>query len=295
MGKRRKDGSRNICLIFIGFALSSILILVAIDYLPRFGPRGTVPPFEETRNDPEGPITLEIPIETPQATPPRIAIIIDDLGYDKSLAEEFMDLDLPLTLSILPLAPHTRSIAHRAREAGREIMLHLPMEPQRYPRINPGDGVLLVSMERDTVLEVLDRDLGGIPFVAGVNNHMGSRFTENREKMMVVLAELKRRGLYFVDSKTSPSSVAFDLAKQMELRAARRDIFLDNDLSEGALKLQMDRLLNSARHKGHAIGIGHPHKETLWFLTRLQLSLKKEVEVVPVSCLFGEPVKGPFP
>ncbi len=164
-------------------------------------------------------------------------------------------------------------------------MLHLPMEPRSYPRINPGDGVVLVSMENDTILKVLHRDLGEIPFVVGVNNHMGSRFTENKEKMVVVLEELKRRGLYFVDSRTSRSSVAFDLAKQMEIRAARRDIFLDNDLSEGALRLQMDRLLNLARNRGHAIGIGHPHRETLGFLTKLQLSLKEEAEVVPVSSL----------
>ena len=288
MGKRRKYGSRKIYLTFIGFALASILILVAIDYLPRFATRGTVPPFEEIHQPPERSITYEIPISPHRAASPRIAIIIDDLGYDKSLAREFTALDLPLTLSILPFTPYTRSIAHRARREGREIMLHLPMEPRSYPRINPGDGVLLVSMERDTILEVLDRNLGEIPFVAGVNNHMGSRFTENKEKMVVVLGELKRRGLYFVDSKTSRCSVAFDLAKQMEIRAARRDIFLDNDLSEGALRIQMDRLLNLARHKGQAIGIGHPHKETLWFLTKLQLSLKKEAEVVPVSSLMSQ-------
>jgi polysaccharide deacetylase 2 family uncharacterized protein YibQ len=285
MVTRRKDGSRNVCLVIIGFALVSILILVAIDYLPRLVPRGTAPPFEELHQTPERSISHEIPIPTHGAQSLKIAIIIDDLGYDKCLAEGFMGLDLPLTLSILPLAPFTRSIAQRARKRGREIMLHLPMEPRSYPRINPGDGVLLVSMERDVILKVLDRDLSEIPFVAGVNNHMGSRFTENKEKMAVVLAELKRRGLYFVDSKTSRGSVAFDLARQMDIRAARRDIFLDNDLSEAALKIQMDRLLHVARHKGHAIGIGHPHKETLRFLTKLQVSHKQEVEVVPVSCL----------
>jgi len=282
---RRKDGSRNMYLVFIGFALASILIIVAIEYLPRFAQRGAVPPFEELHHHPEGPITLEIPVVPHKEASPKVAIIIDDLGYDTSLAEGFAHLNLALTLSILPFAPHTHSIAHKAREAGREVMLHLPMEPRSYPRINPGDGVLLVSMERATILEVLERDLGEIPFIEGVNNHMGSRFTENREQMMVVLGELKRRGLYFVDSKTSRMSVAFDLARQMEIRTACRDIFLDNDLSEGALTIQMERLLTVARHKGHAIGIGHPHKETLWFLRKFQVGLQKEVEVVPVSCL----------
>jgi polysaccharide deacetylase 2 family uncharacterized protein YibQ len=285
MGKRRKDGSRKIYLTFIGFALTSILILVVIDYLPRFDTRETVPLFEEMNHPPERSVTNENPSSTHGEISPKIAIIIDDLGHDISLAGKFMALELPLTLSILPLAPYTRSIAHRAWEGGREIMLHLPMEPRSYPHIDPGDGVLLVSMESDTILEVLRRDLDEIPFVAGVNNHMGSRFTENREKMTVVLAELKRRGLYFVDSRTSCRSVAFDLAKQMEIRAARRDVFLDNDLSEGALRIQMDRMLHLARNRGHAIGIGHPHKETLGFLKRVQLSLKEEAKVVPVSGL----------
>jgi len=287
MVTRRKDGSRNIYLylVFIGFALTGILIIVAINYLPRFAQRGAVPPFEELQRYPVKSITPEVPVSPHQEASPKVAIIIDDLGYDTSLAEGFMRLDLPLTLSILPFAPSTRSIARRAKEEGREVMLHLPMEPRSYPRINPGDGVLLVSMERAAILEVLERDLGEMPFVEGVNNHMGSRFTENREQMMVVLGELKRRGLYFVDSKTSRMSVAFDLARQMGIRTACRDIFLDNDLSEGALKIQMERLLTVARHKGHAIGIGHPHKETLWFLRKFQVGLQKEVEVVPVSCL----------
>jgi len=216
---------------------------------------------------------------------PKIGIIIDDLGYDRSLASAFMKLDLPLTLSVLPFTPHTRLIAQKARKEGREIMLHLPLEPIGYPAINPGDGVLLVSMDREMILETLNRHFGQIPFVAGVNNHMGSRFTENEEKMMIVLAELKRRGLYFIDSRTTANSVAFKVAKKMALRTASRDIFLDSSLSENALKIQMERLLSLSRHRGCAIGIGHPHKETLDLLKRYQMTLNNETEMVPVSNL----------
>jgi len=127
--------------------------------------------------------------------------------------------------------------------------------------------------------------LSHIPFVAGVNNHMGSRFTENEEKMTIVLAELKARGLYFIDSRTSGNSAAFRVARKMALRAACRDIFLDNDLSDNALKIQMERLLSLARHKGRAIGIGHPHKETLMLLKKYRSALNNEAEVVPVSNL----------
>jgi polysaccharide deacetylase 2 family uncharacterized protein YibQ len=216
---------------------------------------------------------------------PRISIIIDDLGYDSSLAKAFIKIGLPLTFSVLPFAPNTRSIAQKAKREGREIMLHLPMEPISYPAINPGDGVLLVSMDKEMILEMLNRDLSQIPFVVGVNNHMGSRFTENEEKMMIVLAELKRRGLYFIDSRTSGSSVAFKVAKKMALKTANRDIFLDNDLTDHALKSQMERLLSLARHKGWAIGIGHPHKKTLNLLKRYNATVNNKAEVVPVSNL----------
>jgi polysaccharide deacetylase 2 family uncharacterized protein YibQ len=230
-------------------------------------------------------LVFEATQRTHRELSPKIAIIIDDLGYDRSLAKAFISLDFPLTLSVLPFTPHTRSIAQGAKKKGREVMLHLPMEPRTYPQINPGDGVLLMSMEEDMILRVMDRDLTQIPFVAGVNNHMGSRFTEDKEKMLIVLTELKRRGLYFIDSKTSRNSVASNLAQQIQMRAATRDIFLDNDLSESALKIQMDRLLNLARHRGHAIGIGHPHKETLGLLNRYRTILNNETDIVPVSRL----------
>jgi len=216
---------------------------------------------------------------------PKIVIIIDDLGYDASLANALLELDLALTFSILPFTPNTRLIARKAWNDGRETMLHLPMEPMNYPAINPGDGVLLVSMDREMILDTLSMDLSQIPFVAGVNNHMGSRFTENEEKMMIVLAELKKKGLYYIDSRTSSNTVAFDVAKKMALRTASRDIFLDNHLSENALKIQMERLLSVARHKGSAIGIGHPHKKTYDLLKNFQTMLNNVAEVVPASHL----------
>ena len=222
---------------------------------------------------------------SPRFPYPKIGIIIDDLGYDISLANALLELDLPLTFSVLPFTPNTRLIARKAWNDGRETMLHLPMEPMNYPAINPGDGVLLVSMDREMILDTLTRDLSQIPFVAGVNNHMGSRFTKNEEKMVIVLAELKRKGLYYIDSRTSSDTVAFDVAKTMALRTASRDIFLDNHLSENALKIQMERLLSAARHKGSAIGIGHPHKKTFDLLKNFQTILTNEAEVVPASNL----------
>jgi len=219
---------------------------------------------------------------------PKIGIIIDDLGYDISLAKALLELDLPITFSVLPFTPNTRLIARKAWNDGRETMLHLPMEPMNYPAINPGDGVLLVSMDRNMILDTLNKDLNQIPFVAGVNNHMGSRFTKDEKKMAIVLKELKRKGLYYIDSRTSCETVAFNVAKKMDLRTASRDIFLDNHLSENALKIQMERLLSVARHKGSAIGIGHPHKKTIDLLKNFQTTLNNEVEVVPASNLVNQ-------
>jgi polysaccharide deacetylase 2 family uncharacterized protein YibQ len=216
---------------------------------------------------------------------PKIGIIIDDLGYDNRLASAFMGVDLPLTLSVLPFTPKSKAIARKAAKEGRETMLHLPMEPLRYPAVNPGEGVLLVSMDKAVIRETLVRDLSEVPLVVGVNNHMGSRFTENEEKMAVVLEELHKRNLFFIDSRTTAASVAFKVAREMKMRTAKRDIFLDNDLSENALKIQMERLLSLARQKGHAIGIGHPHKETLEFLKTQQMTFNAHAEVVPVSRL----------
>jgi len=230
-------------------------------------------------------ITLEDKKSSHRFSYPKIGIIIDDLGYDISLANALLELDLALTFSVLPFTPNTRLIARKAWNDGRETMLHLPMEPMNYPAINPGDGVLLISMDREMILDTLTRDLSQIPFVAGVNNHMGSRFTKNRKKMVTVLAELKKKGLYYIDSRTSSDTVAFDVAKKMALRTASRDIFLDNHLSENALKIQMERLLSVARHKGSAIGIGHPHKKTLDLLKNFQTTLTNEAEVVPASNL----------
>lgn len=230
-------------------------------------------------------ITLEDKKSSHRFSYPKIGIIIDDLGYDISLANALLELDLALTFSVLPFTPNTRLIARKAWNDGRETMLHLPMEPMNYPAINPGDGVLLISMDREMILDTLTRDLSQIPFVAGVNNHMGSRFTKSEEKMVIVLAELKKKGLYYIDSRTSSDTVAFDVAKKMALRTASRDIFLDNHLSENALKIQMERLLSVARHKGSAIGIGHPHKKTFDLLKNFQTTLTNEVEVVPASNL----------
>jgi len=214
---------------------------------------------------------------------PKIALIIDDLGYDRNMATSFFQLDLPLSFSVLPLAPYTEAIVREANKRGRELILHLPMEPKNYPSLNPGPGALLTDMDEMEIRRTLNDHLRRVSGSRGVNHHMGSYFTEKRDKMAVVLRELKKRNLFYIDSRTTSRTVALELAKEIGVPAARRHVFLDNDLSPKSIRFQMERLLGMARHSGVVIGIGHPHKETLQVLKHYMHRLKKDVKVVRVS------------
>ena len=218
---------------------------------------------------------------------PKVGIVIDDMGYDPFIFEDFLKLELPLAFSVLPQAPYTQSIASKAHNAGRELILHLPMEPADYPHINPGPGALLTTMRDGKIRAIIRSDLEEVPGVLGVNNHMGSLFTARRDKMAIVMSELKKRHLFYIDSRTTTETVAPELAEQMGVPVASRSVFLDNDLSSTAIRFQMERLLGIARHSGAAIGIGHPNKETLSLLKEYREKLKTRVKLVPVSELIG--------
>jgi polysaccharide deacetylase 2 family uncharacterized protein YibQ len=214
---------------------------------------------------------------------PKIAIIIDDIGNDYDLASSLMDIGLPLTLSVLPSSVYAKDIAEKAREKGFEVILHLPMEPKNYPAVNPGPDALLTKMDEKEIRAIMGKDLKKVPGVSGVNNHMGSYFTEREDKMTYVLRELKKRGLFYLDSRTTSNSVGFRLAGNMGVPAAKKSVFLDNDLSSKAVKYQVERLIGMARYSGEAIGIGHPHEMTVDVLKDYAGILNKELKVVPVS------------
>ncbi|RJR47275.1 MAG: divergent polysaccharide deacetylase family protein [Desulfobacteraceae bacterium] len=212
-----------------------------------------------------------------------VSIIIDDVGYDLKLARSFMDLGVPLALSVISTAPHASVISRMAREKGCELMLHLPMEPKNYPRVNPGPGAILAKMNDETILATMEEHVKRVPGIRGVNNHMGSRLTELEGKLAVVFNDLKRRNLFYVDSRTTPRSVAVSLGRKTGVAVGTRGIFLDNHLSESAMKFQVERLLGIAGNTGGVIAIGHPHKETLKCLKDSLERIKKMGEIVPVS------------
>ena len=194
---------------------------------------------------------------------PLVAIIVDDLGADLALMQAFLDLQLNITAAILPNVPHARAVAEMAHADGREVLLHIPMEPQNYPTIDPGENALLVALSPAEVQERLHSYLQTVPWVVGANNHMGSRFTESREGMRGVLQTLKDLGLFFVDSRTTANSVAIIEAKKIGIAHAGRDVFLDNDINEDDIRRQIRKLVEIAIAEGSAIGICHPHLETV--------------------------------
>ncbi|MFC1532600.1 divergent polysaccharide deacetylase family protein [Thermodesulfobacteriota bacterium] len=218
---------------------------------------------------------------------PKIAIVIDDMGYDRNLANSFIQMDLPLTLSVLPFAPFTEYVASEANKRGIELLLHMPMEPKGYPRLNPGPGALLTDMNEAEIREVITALLGQVPNLRGVNHHMGSYFTERSDKMTSVLKELKEHNLFYVDSRTTVHTVAYKVAKKLGVPVTKKSVFLDHYLSQKAIKIQMERLLGMARYSGTAVGIGHPHKQTLKVLHEYLHRLKTDFKVVPVSELVG--------
>ena len=201
---------------------------------------------------------------------PRAAIVIDDLGQNPAHIRRLSDMGIPMTVSILPHLPYSRSTALRAAEANMEILLHLPMEPFDFPEKRPGPGALLVEMTDGEMREQLLKNFDVVPGAVGVNNHMGSRLTADGRAMEILMKELKKRGLLFLDSKTSPRSLAFDTAYQYNIPVAERDIFLDAFDDPAFIEGQTRKLMAAARRRGVAIGIGHPYDSTLEVLDRMK-------------------------
>jgi polysaccharide deacetylase 2 family uncharacterized protein YibQ len=214
---------------------------------------------------------------------PRIAIIIDDLGDRLSEGKQVVQLPGAVTVSIIPYTPFGIRLALLAHTQQKEIMLHLPMESmdERYL----GRGGLSENMNEQQFIQTLYETLDAVPDIRGVNNHMGSRLTQDATKMGWVMSGILRHGeLYFVDSRTTSQSQADTVAREYGLDHARRDVFLDDDKDPVQIKKQWTYLLQLARRNGTAVAIGHPYPETIQFLQHALPGLSKQgVVLVPVS------------
>ncbi|MEJ2689968.1 MAG: divergent polysaccharide deacetylase family protein, partial [Deltaproteobacteria bacterium] len=171
--------------------------------------------------------TAPSPAKIPAAQPGTclMAIVIDDMGYQKAMGRKFLAIDLPLSFSFLPHAPFTRILMREAKNRQRDILLHIPLEPLDSSLVL-GPGALLTTMSAASMTRVFNEDLDLVSFAIGVNNHMGSKFTEDRAAMTTLLAAVKKHDLFFLDSLTSANSIGFELAERMKIPAARRNVFL---------------------------------------------------------------------
>lgn len=204
----------------------------------------------------------------------RLAIIIDDIGYNRTLSERAARLPGDFTLSVLPFTPHGVESAQLAHQLGKELMLHAPMS--NIKNIPLGLGGLYSNMNKDTLITTFRQDLNNLPFVRGVNNHMGSQLTQEAAPMQWVMEEVRARGLYFVDSRTSAQTKAFDIAQSYHIPSLKRDVFLDDLEDREAIEMQLNRAFKFARQRGSAVAIGHPYAVTLSILESIQPRLQQE-------------------
>jgi hypothetical protein len=221
-----------------------------------------------------------------ESQPPTIAIIIDDMGNHWRQAERLIDLPYPMTLSFLPHRKHTQALARKAFRKNKEIMLHAPMENTLGLALGP--GALTSSMTEPEIKESLRESLRSVPYVQGVNNHMGSQLTQQFKQMNWVMEELFRYPLYFVDSRTIADSVAAKVSQVHHIPTMSRDIFLDHIQEREAIHAQFQLLIQKAREKGFAIAIGHPHEVTVTYLEEALKNLDEEgISIATVSGIWS--------
>ena len=211
-------------------------------------------------------------VTTAQMVPPpprqrgKIVLILDDVGFDHQPIAEATRIDPNLNFSVLPNAPHAVEVATLLHRRGFEVLCHLPMEPEQYPRVSPGSGAVLTSMTDDQIARTTLTNVEAVPYARGVNNHMGSRATADRRVMNAVLGALPE-DMYFIDSRTTPDSVAATVAHEMSIRAATRNVFLDDIETDDAVRRQLRDLARESEERGIAIGIGHMYPVTIRVLT----------------------------
>ena len=193
---------------------------------------------------------------------PRLAVIVDDMGNDRAADDAALALPYPLTMSVLPHLPLSAQIADAATRRGDEVMLHLPMQPDS--EIAPAETIeLRPGMPSSEVRSMLAAMLATVPHASGVNNHEGSKATADAPLMDALMQALHERGLFFIDSRTTSSTVAYDVARRYDVRAASRKVFLDDSLDPKAIENQIELAAHYATRGGEAIAIGHPHPQTV--------------------------------
>ncbi|MDQ7074323.1 MAG: divergent polysaccharide deacetylase family protein [Gammaproteobacteria bacterium] len=235
-------------------------------------------PVEIIQQEPNKPATQTAPHL------PYISIIIDDIGNDLAIGKRILQLPYPITLSILPHTPHSQTLHQLAYQLNKELMLHLPMQALHNNRYL-GPGSLTLNMSEQQFRRTLRENLQSLPDAIGVNNHMGSLLTSQQKPMNILMEELANWGtLFFIDSRTTAKTIAYQSAIQHGLAAQSRDLFLDNRQDEDYIRQQFQLLIKKAKENGSALAIAHPHTSTINVLeSELEQLHKAGVNIIPVS------------
>jgi polysaccharide deacetylase 2 family uncharacterized protein YibQ len=258
---------------------------------PPVPPEHSTLPTEQKKPEPDYPAAVPAtrekqPAITPSSGSGQLAIIIDDMGANLHEARSLAGIGVPLTFSIIPGLRNYREVAAFAASKEIEIMIHIPMQSKGWPGQRLESNGLLVSMADSEISGHLEEFLRTIPRAVGANNHMGSEFSEHEDKMRVVLEVLKGKGLFFVDSVTSPKSVGVKLARELGMKSGRRNVFLDNEQNGSYIRGQLNQAVRLAKKSGAAIAICHPHPATIQMLTAVLPGLQRQgITLVPVSRL----------
>lgn len=251
-------------------------------------PPPSLPPSRKERGvyPSTAPITDKEKTGPAGGTPALLAIIIDDMGGSLSEARSLAAIKVPLTFSIIPGLRFDKGVAAYAATNGIETMIHVPMQSKGWPARRLEANGLLVAMDAGELQERVSAFIQQFPGAVGVNNHMGSEFTEREEKMEAVLQVLKKKNLFFIDSVTSPESRGLVVAERLSIRSARRNVFLDNEQERNYIIGQLNQAVRVARKNGSAIAICHPHLVTIATLASALPALGGQgVQLVPASQL----------
>jgi len=274
-----RDGRRSLPPRQNSFRAVALLIVTPIVGLLgvslwMFFLRGAPPPPSAKHR-----VTIATVIPNPKPAPPRhrgdIVLILDDVGFDHQPLSAAMRIDPNINFAVLPNSQRAGEFATKLHARGFEVLCHLPMEPEGFPRVSPGSGAVLTSMSDEEIVRTTTANVGEIPYARGVNNHMGSRATADRRVMTSVLGALPK-GMYFIDSRTTGASVAGNVARQLNVRTASRNVFLDDVQSQSAIRIQLRALAHAAEEHGMAVGIGHMYPTTVQVLSEAAPMLRKE-------------------
>ncbi len=229
--------------------------------------------------------TVERPVERPSlGYQGKIAIIIDDSGYNLDDCHNLASLTEPVTISILPNLEHSTDIAQCAHRIHKDVMLHLPLEPYVFKESYPRGYYITTTMSADAVMKRFREALASVPFAVGINNHTGSKATEDERLMSIIFAQLKERNMFFVDSLVTGKSICRSLAARKGMPFAERDVFLDNENRRDYIEQQFGLLVQEARKKGFAVAIGHTRPLTWQIVKEQTEKLGREgFELVPVE------------